>query len=132
MFVGAKPDLFIYAREMRKNPTEAEKKLWEYLRQLRSDGIIFRRQHPIDIFIVDFYCHDLKLVIEVDGEIHDINEHKIYDEGRSGELERYGITIIRFKNHEILNDIPMVMNKINYTIKQLTSPSLPGRGGSRG
>lgn len=48
MFVGAKPDLFIYAREMRKNPTEAEKKLWDYLRKMRSEGIIFRRQHPID------------------------------------------------------------------------------------
>jgi len=59
MFIGAKPDLFRYAKNMRKEPTEAEDILWKHLRKLRNEGFIFRRQHPIDIFIADFYCHKL-------------------------------------------------------------------------
>jgi len=94
MFVGAKPKLFSYARDMRKDPTEEEKILWGQLRKMRNEGYIFRRQHPIDLFIADFYCHKLKLVIEVDGEIHDQTENQEYDDGRSGELDRYGITVI--------------------------------------
>jgi very-short-patch-repair endonuclease len=132
MFVSAKPDLFGSAREMRKKPTESEKILWEHLRKMRSEGFIFRRQHPIDIFIADFYCHKIKLVIEVDGEIHDQIPAQEYDDGRSGELERYGIKVIRFKNEEVKNDIDLVMNKIRSTIKELTSPSPSGRGGMRG
>ncbi|OFY67821.1 MAG: hypothetical protein A2V64_09300 [Bacteroidetes bacterium RBG_13_43_22] len=102
MFVNAKSQLFMFAREMRKNPTEAEKILWEHLRKMRSEGLIFRRQHPIDLFIADFYCHKIKLVIEVDGEVHDESLAQEYDDGRSGELERYGIKVIRFNNEEIL------------------------------
>jgi very-short-patch-repair endonuclease len=67
MYFGAKPELLSYARTMRKSPTAAEKALWTELRKLKSEGIIFRRQHPIDIFIADFYCHSLKIIIEVDG-----------------------------------------------------------------
>ena len=129
MFVGADPKLFVYAREMRKNPTEAEKKLWEYLRKMRTNGIIFRRQHPIDIFIADFYCHKLKLIIEVDGDIHNDTQIQEYDDGRSGELERYGIKVIRYKNEEIIENINCVINSINTTIKEITSPSPAGRGG---
>ena len=84
MFIGAKPDLFVYARNMRKKPTEAENILWEHLRKFRKEGFVFRRQHPVDIFIADFYCHKLKLVIEVDGGIHCNEITREYDEGRSG------------------------------------------------
>ena len=70
MYFGAKPDLFRIALSMRNNPTEAEKVLWKHLKKFRSEEFIFSRQHPIDIFIADFYCHKLKLIIEVDGEIH--------------------------------------------------------------
>ena len=63
MYYGAKPKILEYAREMRKNPTEAESKLWRELQKLKDKGIIFRRQHPIDIFIADFYSHSIKLVI---------------------------------------------------------------------
>jgi very-short-patch-repair endonuclease len=59
MYFGAKPELFRLAKEMRNNPTDAEKILWEYLREFRSAGYTFRRQHPIDIFIADFYCHKI-------------------------------------------------------------------------
>ena len=70
MYFGAKPDLFRLALSMRNEPTDAEKEMWKHLKKFRSVGFIFRRQHPIDIFIADFYCHKLKLVIEIDGEIH--------------------------------------------------------------
>ena len=132
MFVNAKPDLFKFAREMRKYPTEAEKLLWEHLRMMRREGFIFRRQHPIDIFITDFYCHKIKLAIEVDGEVHDESIAQEYDDGRSGELERYGIKVIRFKNEDVLDNIESVMNSIHTTIMEITSPSPSGRGGMRG
>jgi len=68
MFIDAKPELFRLAHNYRNNPTEAEKILWEHLRKFRSEGFVFRRQHPIVFFIADFYCHKIKLVIEVDGD----------------------------------------------------------------
>jgi very-short-patch-repair endonuclease len=70
IYFGAKPYLFRLALTKRNDPTEAEKVLWKHLKKFRQTGFIFRRQHPIDIFIADFYCHKLKLIIEVDGEIH--------------------------------------------------------------
>lgn len=132
MFIGAKSDLFLYAREMRNNPTEAESILWKHLRKLRSKGFVFRRQHPIDIFIADFYCHKIKLVIEVDGEIHSDNQAREYDDGRSGELERFGVRVIRFKNDDVIKNQELVFNKINNIIEELASPALPGSGGGEG
>ena len=105
MYYGAKPELFRLAEGLRKNSTVAEKVLWKYLNKFRYEGFIFRRQHPLDFFIVDFFCHKLKLVIEVDGDIHLIKENIAYDENRTGELERFGIKVIRFKNEEITNDL---------------------------
>ena len=86
MFFGAKAELFTLALQMRKNPTEAERAMWKILRKFRQSGFPFRRQHPIEFYIADFYCHKLKLVIEVDGEIHTENEIQSHDEGRTGEL----------------------------------------------
>lgn len=132
MYFGAKPQLLKFAREMRKKPTESEKKLWKKLQKLRLKGFIFRRQHPIDIYIADFYCHSLKLVIEVDGEIHENIQNQEYDEGRSAELERYGIKVLRFKNYQVLDNIEKVLIIINDSISELSSPSLPGEGDRRG
>lgn len=73
-------------------------------------GVRFKAQHPIDIFIADFYCHKYKLVIEVDGEIH--HKQKDYDEGRTAEMERFDIKVIRFTNDEIYNNIENVLEKI--------------------
>ena len=67
MYIDAKSELFRLARNMRNNPTEPENILWEHLRKFRSEGFVFRRQHPIDIFIADFYCHKIKPVIGIDG-----------------------------------------------------------------
>ena len=88
MYFGAKPILFTRAKIMRNNPTQAEKILWDYLKTFRFTGFVFRRQHPIDLFIADFYCHKIKLVIEVDGERHDSEDVNNYDIGRSAELEK--------------------------------------------
>lgn len=112
MFYGAKPNIFEIARELRKNMTPSEKILWDALRKKQLKGFRFRRQHPIDQFIIDFYCHQVRLVIEIDGEVHDLEDQKEYDEGRTAELEDLGLTVIRFKNEEVLNDVKQVVRKI--------------------
>ena len=123
MFFGAKAELLILALQMRKNPTEAERAMWKILRMFRQSGFPFRRQHPIEFYVADFYCHKLKLVIEVDGEIHTENEIQSHDEGRTGELERFAIKVLRFTNGQILHDSDRVVEKINATIKELASTS---------
>jgi very-short-patch-repair endonuclease len=99
--------------------TEAVGILWKYLRNSKLNGLKFRRQHPVDIFIADFYCHQKKLIIELDGSIHDIFEQKEYDEGRTFELEEKGFRILRFKNEEILNDLENVLERILNKSKML-------------
>jgi very-short-patch-repair endonuclease len=96
MYFKAKPETIQAARLLRENMTYFEKLLWERLKGKQIDGHRFRRQHPIDFFIVDFYCHDARLVVEIDGEIHSQQEE--YDDGRSAEKEKYGIKVIRFTN----------------------------------
>ena len=119
MFFGAKRTIFQNAELLRKNMTPAEKYLWERLNK-KQLGVRFKAQHPIDIFIVDFYCHSCKLVVEVDGEIH--LSQKEYDDGRTAELERWDLTVIRFTNEEVLNDIERVVEKIKKYIKTAPSP----------
>ena len=109
MFYDARPEIFQRAKSLRKNMTDAEKLLWEKLRN-KQLGVRFKPQHPIGRFIVDFYCHQTKLVVEIDGEIHD--EQKEYDMGRTGEMEEYGIRVIRFRNHEVFEDIEGVVERI--------------------
>jgi very-short-patch-repair endonuclease len=109
----AKPDIFRNAKELRKSMTEAEEMLWKQIRNNKLKGLKFRRQHPLDIFIADFYCHERKLILELDGGIHDTPEQMEYDEGRTAELEEKGFKILRFKNDEVLNDINQVLEKIS-------------------
>jgi very-short-patch-repair endonuclease len=87
MFYNAKPIIFERAKVMRENMTLAEKAVWELLKEKKMFGLRFKPQHPIDIFIADFYCHRLKLVIEIDGGIHKSNDQREYDIGREAELE---------------------------------------------
>jgi very-short-patch-repair endonuclease len=121
MYYGAKPSIFKLARELRKNETEAEKILWSKLNRNQINGLQFRRQHPINIFIADFFCPKIKLVIEVDGSIHEIPEFKLHDNGRSDFLNDHGITVIRFTNEQIINDIDSTMKEIEKTAKCLLS-----------
>ncbi|MGB3656019.1 MAG: endonuclease domain-containing protein [Rivularia sp. (in: cyanobacteria)] len=107
------PKLIEKAKELRKNMTPAEKKLWNnYLKTLKTR---FLRQRPIDNFIVDFYCANLKLVIEIDGESHFTDEAKNYDSQRTLILEGYGLQVIRFTNEEVFKNFEGVCECIeNY------------------
>ena len=119
MYYGATPDIFKKAKELRRYETDAEKRLWAKLCRNQLLGLQFRRQHPINRFIVDFYCVKIKLVIEVDGNIHEIPENKVYDIGRSQILNDFGITVIRFSNNQIIDDIENVLKLIEENVKQL-------------
>ena len=104
------PDLKDRARELRKNMTAAEKKLWfEYLR-----GFEYRvlKQRPIDNYIVDFYCPDLGLVIEIDGDSHFSEEGIEYDKERTEVLESYGLRVRRFNNREVLQNFESICEEI--------------------
>lgn len=112
MFLGANPLIFQRAEVLRKKMTEAEKILWEVLKTKKLSGYKFRRQHPILKFILDFYCHESKLGIEIDGQVHNSKEQKFYDEDRTDILKEYGIKIIRFHNKEIIENLEVVKLKI--------------------
>ncbi len=114
MFYGATPLIFERAKAMRLNPTEAEKMLWNVLSNKHMLGLRFKSQHPISQFVADFYCHKIKLVVEVDGGIHTNIENKERDEGRNFDMERFGITTLRFTNTEVLKDI----EKVKITIEK--------------
>jgi very-short-patch-repair endonuclease len=109
---GATPEIFDRAQILRKQMTEAEKKLWKRLRNRKFEGLKFRRQHPINRFVVDFYCHEKLLVVELDGGIHNEVSVKEHDEGRESELINFGLKIIRFTNQEVLNDMNSVLQKL--------------------
>ena len=112
MFYGAGNLLFQKAKELRSQLTDAEKALWGHLRS-KPNGYKFRRQHPIRNYVVDFYCHQLKLVIEIDGSIHDREDVKRADEERQKIVESEGIRVIRFTNDEIIKDREKSIEKIN-------------------
>ncbi|MFA5308178.1 MAG: endonuclease domain-containing protein [Dehalococcoidales bacterium] len=101
------------AHEKRNEPTGAEKELWQHLRMHRLHGLSFRRQHCAGQFIVDFYCSKAKLVIEVDGEIHQYQAEE--DKIRQEYLESLGLKVLRFTNNAVLNNIEEVIRVIeNY------------------
>jgi len=114
---GAIGKLYQYGKELRRSSTKAEKILWEYLRDRKLDGLKFRRQHPLDKFIADFYCHEKKLVVELDGAVHDDKMNAQYDEARTYELAGSGISVIRFRNYEVEKDIETVLMKIREATK---------------
>ncbi|HSC54561.1 MAG TPA: endonuclease domain-containing protein [Phnomibacter sp.] len=108
MFHGTPPQIFERASLLRKNMTEAEKILWYYLKQ-GVNGLKFRRQHPIRVYIADFYCHKMKLVIELDGSVHDDPEVAARDQQREDDLKSWGYEVIRFKNAQVFKNVESVM-----------------------
>ena len=106
------------ARKLRQKMTPAEEKLWDKLRNRKFRRLKFRRQHPIDKYIVDFICMEKKLVIEVDGEIHNELKQKEYDRERTEELEGYGLRVIRFSNEKILDGVFKVLKDIEKFIDE--------------
>jgi very-short-patch-repair endonuclease len=112
LFYGASPEIHRRARELRKNLTPAELKLWDLLRSKSIGNLKFRRQHPIYQYIADFYCHELRLVIELDGGVHDEVGQQEYDRNRDLVIGEFDIQILRFKNEEVINDPIKVMEKV--------------------
>ena len=112
MYYNANEYILDRAKELRQTETEAEKLLWEQLRAKKINGFKFRRQHAVERFIADFYCHKAKLVIEVDGGIHKKAEIKERDKNSAAEIEKYDIKIIRFTNEEIFDDMKKVIEEI--------------------
>lgn len=103
------PKIYEFAKDLRQNSTEAEKLLWEKIRNKKLSGLKFRRQHPLDNYIADFYCHEKKLAIELDGEIHNNEETRAMDENRTFMLNELNITVMRFGNEEVINDVRAVI-----------------------
>ena len=104
------------ARQLRRTQTSCEKYLWDELRRKSIFGLKFRRQHPIGRYIVDFFCCGKKLIIELDGSVHEDEDRKTYDEKRQRELEFMGYRVIRFKDREILDNLDKTLKKIKKII----------------
>lgn len=121
--IGYRKDLKLLARQNRLNPSKAELKLWLEVLRKRNLGYRFLRQKPLLDYIVDFYCPRLKLVIEIDGDSHSMQV--IYDLVRSKKLSNVGVTVIRYSNFEVLNNVEGVEIDIRNTINELNPPNLP-------
>ena len=109
MHAGAQADTFAFAHVLRQSQTPQERKLWHFLRT-KPKGLKFRRQHPFNNYILDFYCHGARLVIELDGLQHRSN--KEYDNDRTKIIEDYGLRVIRFENSEVDHNFDKVKKSI--------------------
>jgi imidazole glycerol-phosphate synthase subunit HisF len=116
MFLNASHIIFETAKKLRQNQTESEKILWSYP-GTKPFGYNFRRQYPLSTFIADFYCHPLKLIIEIDGRIHETEAVKKYDKERQEFLEANGIAFLRFTNEEVESNLSQVILKIQEYIR---------------
>ena len=111
------PHLMHNGRNLRKNMTPAEQRLWKHLRSKRLGGYRFRRQQPLGQYILDFVCVDAKLVIEIDGGQH--AEQTAYDEMRTRYLQNLGFTVIPFWNNEVLQQTDAVLTAILHKLEEL-------------
>lgn len=107
------------ARTLRKNQTTAEKIVWWKLRNRQIGGFKFRRQHNIENFIVDFYCDEIKLIIEIDGDVHGYKQKKIDDKERQNILENKGYKIVRYTNYEVFSNLNGVLEDILIKCEEL-------------
>ncbi len=119
IFHGANPEIFENAKLLRNKQTKCEKILWEEFESNKILGFRFKAQHPLDVFVADFYCHKLKLVIEIDGEYHLEKEQSAYDLARTEEINGYGIRVLRFTNSEVEKDLKGVVESITKVCKEL-------------
>jgi very-short-patch-repair endonuclease len=131
---GYKPDTLEKARDLRKEQTKEEAKLWQYLSGKKLDNYKFRRQHPIDKYIVDFFCPSANLIVELDGSQH--VEQKEYDDKRTAFLQVKGYKVLRFWNNDVNGNIEGVIEKILDVLKNTNTPheistksQLPLKGG---
>lgn len=112
-------------RELRTSATRAEKRLWSRLRSRQWLGLKFRRQHPLGTFIVDFYCHEAELAIEIDGGQHAEEKQSVYDQKRTELLRAKGIRVLRFWNNEVLRNLEGVLEAIAEELSALTPALSP-------
>jgi len=118
-------EIKMVARRLRKKQTEAERVFWLRVRNRRLDGIKFQRQFSIafDVsgkkrfFVADFYCYQFRLVVEIDGSVHEDEEQRKHDEFRTERLEEKGIKVVRFANKMVLSDIEKVLDEIRKYFK---------------
>ena len=106
-------------RKLRQEQTYVEKIVWLYLRNRKMFGYKFKRQYSIDQYVVDFFCPELKLALEIDGGIHEMEENKLYDKERQSYIESYGIEFLRIKNEELLGNPNKAFEKIAEKIKSM-------------
>jgi very-short-patch-repair endonuclease len=109
---GTTPELRASAKLLRWAMTPAERVLWEALKERQLAGLRFRAQHPIGPFILDFYCPQRRLVVEVDGPIHDDPDQLAYDTYRTAQLNAFGLTVLRLRNDDILTNLPSALARI--------------------
>jgi very-short-patch-repair endonuclease len=114
--IAYNPKLKNLARQLRKNSTLAEILLWKNIKG-KSYGYEFHRQVPIDEFIIDFYCHELRLAIEIDGNTHDYNYN--LDENRQKKLESFGITFVRFSDNDVKRNLNDILRALEITILEI-------------
>ncbi len=101
-----------YARLLRQNQTKAERIFWNAVRDKKIDGFKFRREYPFPTFIVDFYCHEAKLIIEIDGGYHKYNEVAIRDSAKDKLLKENGYRVLRVTNQEIIEELDSCLEKL--------------------
>lgn len=116
------------SRKLRKKETDAEKVLWSRLRARRFLRLKFRRQHPVDFYILDFYCRDKALAIELDGSHHMKKKQKQLDLKRDYALKLLGITTLRFFDNEVFQNLEGVLETIAASVKPHPNPLLQGEG----
>jgi very-short-patch-repair endonuclease len=105
------------AQRHRRNMTAAERTLWTALKDRQLNGLKFRSQHPLGRFIADFYCAQVRLVVEVDGPVH--NKQAEYDEARTQHFETYGYQLVRFTNQEVFTNLPIVLARISQVATEI-------------
>jgi len=121
------PELQQAAWLLRDRMTPAEEALWEALRDKKLAGLKFRRQHPVEQFVLGFYCPRFKLVVELDGSVHDGRTEE--DAARTEHLNSYGYRVIRFRNEGVFNDLPDVLRRIAKAAQSGVPPA-PNNGGA--
>ncbi len=120
------------ARVLRRNQTNAEKALWAQLADRRTAGAKFRRQHPLGPYVVDLFCFEHKLVIEVDGGQHNEPEVETLDKDRTAWLEENGYKVLRFWNSEVMGNLEGVVARISEALEAPLRPSPQSSPGGRG
>lgn len=112
-------------QRLRNRIPPAERRLWQHLRRRHIAGAKFRRQYGIDRFVVDFYCPELKLAIEIDGPTHHSPEAQAYDKARQQHIEAFGIEFLRFSNAQVYQELDFVVNAIRQRVLELRAGADP-------